>query len=147
MDQGHSRNRRAPDGRNHIPANHVIIDAIGVGQGLHDLLRGSVGYKSNHIRLNDEGYQSQSDQLYYKAQELLSRGQLRVKCPEVQQTLTEELMAHKRYNQGKDQLARVTPSDQVSRSLGRSPDHSSAFVMRLYFLYVNRDFRVEIIKF
>lgn len=128
-----------------VPMNNVIVDAIGVGQGLSDLLRGSVAYKANHSRLNDEGYQSQRDQLYYKAAELLARGQVRVRCHEVQHELTEELCAHKRYNQGKDQLARITPSETVARSLGRSPDLSSSFTMRMWFTYQKKHYKVGVL--
>lgn len=132
---------------NSIHIRNVIVDAVGVGQGLHDLLRGSIGFKSNNTRLNNEGYQTMRDQMYYKAAELFSRGVLRLRCPEVHDQLIKELCAHKRHNSESASLARVTPKDQVVRSIGKSPDYSDAFTMAMVVIaYRKNDMIVDIIR-
>jgi len=131
---------------NQITIRNVIVDAVGVGQGLHDLLRGSIGFKSNNTRLNNEGYQTMRDQMYYKAAELFSRGVLRLRCPEIHDQLIKELCAHKRHNSESASLARVTPKDQVVRAIEKSPDYSDAFTMAMVVIaYRKNDMIVDII--
>lgn len=118
-----------------VPMRNVIVDAIGVGQGLADLLRGCVQFKSNHSRLNNEGYHSLRDQMFFKAAELIQRGELRIKIPvDAQDQLIKELCAHKRYKTETNGLAMITPKTLVSRALGgsKSPDYADAFSMAMY---------------
>ena len=138
-----------------VPIGNVIVDAVGVGQGLADLLGGCVQFKGNNTRLNDEGFHSQRDQLYHKGAELLAHGKIRIQTRDIDRDgvkkediaqLTEELLAHKRYRMQREGLARVTPKELVVRAISRSPDLSDAFTMRLWFLYRRREFMVDVIR-
>lgn len=132
-----------------IPIRSVVVDAIGVGQGLADLLRGCIQFKANHRPLNEEAFGSLRDQTYYKAAEMVTRGQLRIKVPEVRDQLIRELCQHKRHSSGGGSgPARVTPKDQVSRSLGgKSPDYADAFTMAMLPLALQRrEFRVDVVR-
>ena len=126
-----------------IPIRSVVVDAIGVGQGLSDLLRGCTHFKSNHRPLNGEAFLSLRDQCYYKAAELLSRGQMRIKVPHEQSSLLiKELTAHKRISTGGGSgPAAITKKDQVSRSIQKSPDYADAFAMAMLPLALNRQQR------
>lgn len=134
-----------------VPIRSVVVDAIGVGVGLSDMLRGCYHFKANHRALNDEAFGSLRDQTYYKAAELVSRGFIRIKTDgDVAQQLISELCAHKRHSSGQGSgPARVTPKDQVSRSLGgASPDFSDAFTMAMVPLALQRrELTVDVIRF
>lgn len=130
-----------------VPMRSVVVDAIGVGQGLADLLRGCTQFKANHKALNGEAFGSLRDQTYYKAAEMITRGQLRIKVPEFQSQLIKELTAHKRHSSGQGSgPAKVTPKDQVSLAISKSPDLSDAFTMAMLPLALQkREVRVDLI--
>lgn len=120
--------------KHNVPIRRVIVDANGVGQGLADLLRGCVQFKSSLSRLNNEGYQTLRDQMFYRAAQMFSRGELRIAISgESRSQLVKELCAHKKHHRDGASLARVQPKELVSRALkGKSPDYADAFVMSMY---------------
>ena len=135
---------------NKVPISRVVVDSIGVGQGLVDLLNGCIPFKSNNRPLRDEGYGSLRDQCYYKLAELIQRGQIRIKLPaEQQQQVITELSAHKRIStQGGSGPARVSPKDEVSRAIRKSPDYADAMMMAMVpLVYQTNRFVADVIRF
>lgn len=133
-----------------IPISRVVVDSIGVGQGLVDLLNGCIPFKSNNRPLRDEGYGSLRDQCYHKLAELIQRGQIRIKLPaDQQQQMIKELSAHKRVStQGGSGPARVSPKDEVSRSIRKSPDYADAMMMAMVpLVYQTNRFVADVIRF
>lgn len=133
-----------------VPISRVVVDSIGVGQGLVDLLNGCIPFKSNNRPLRDEGYGSLRDQCYYKLAELIQRGQIRIKLPaDQQQQMIKELSAHKRVStQGGSGPARVSPKDEVSRAIRKSPDYADAMSMAMLpLVYRHNRFVADVISF
>jgi hypothetical protein len=117
-----------------IKITSVILDAIGVGQGVSHLLRGCVAYEASHVALKGEPFMNQRSQLYYKFAELVSQGKIYINTDK-KDYICMELEAHKKVDIDKDVKARITPKDKIKQMINRSPDIADALVMRMYFEY------------
>jgi phage terminase large subunit len=118
-----------------IRITHVITDAVGIGVGLKERLRGCVGFIANSRPLNNEGFQHQKAQLYYRFAQLINDGTIGIADGTYRQEIIQELEAHKLYNTDKDTRAEITPKPLVKQTIGRSPDFSDSLVLRAYFEY------------
>ena len=56
------------------PINNVVVDKVGVGTGVFDLLSGCVGFVANSKPLKDEPFQSLKDQCYYLLAKKMNEG-------------------------------------------------------------------------
>ena len=118
---------------NNVHITNIIVDKIGIGQGVFDLLQGCKGFIANATAIKGEPYKSLKDQCYYILAKQFQNGLISFTAPEVQQTLTQELEAHKIHNLESDGKAQVTPKKLVKQLIGRSPDIADAIMMRAYF--------------
>jgi uncharacterized protein with ACT and thioredoxin-like domain len=146
-------------GQDKIPYSHIAVDAIGVGAGVasSSLLDGIIGYKSSYqaiktdisiVRLPNVGYVDNaplvSDYKNLRCQcifiladkvnshKIASRVTGRFK-----ENIIEELSVYQEVSQG-DGKRMATQKEDVKEIIGRSPDHSDTWIMRMYFEVIGR---------
>jgi phage terminase large subunit len=118
-----------------VSINNVIIDKVGVGTGVYDLLKGCVGFVANAKVFNNEPFQHLKAQLFFKFSQMVNTGMIGIKDQTYLDDVVQQLEAHKRFNIDKDGKAEVTPKTIVKQQLGCSPDIADALMMRAYFEY------------
>lgn len=142
--------------QNKIPYSHIAVDAIGVGSSVasSSLLTGIVGYKSSFapiktdmdiVKLPSVGYLPDAKALtsdfrnlrsqcvftladYVNNHNIASRVTGRFK-----EHIIEELSTYQDASTG-DGKRMATQKEDVKEILGRSPDHSDTWIMRMYFV-------------
>ena len=136
-----------------IPYSHIAVDGIGVGSAIasSSMLTGIVNYKSSYapiktdldiVRLPHKGYTEDARVSDYK--------NLRSQCVftlagkvnnhqiasridgKFKEMIIEELATYQDASQG-DGKRMATKKEDVKELLGRSPDHSDTWIMRMYF--------------
>jgi hypothetical protein len=122
-----------------VPIHQVIVDRTGVGTGLHDMLKGSVGFISNSTPTNVI-YKQLKDEMFYKLAEYINTDRIYISTKKFQDEIVQELSLHSMYNYDKEQKTQVTPKDKVKQQLGRSPDFADALSMRMWFENVQQGF-------
>ena len=140
-----------------IPMSHVAVDAIGVGAGVasSSLLDGIIGYKSsfapiktdmNIVRVPDVGYISNAvktvltsdyknlrSQCVFALADLVNNHKIASKVSgKFKEVIIEELSNYQDVSSG-DGKRSATPKENVKEVIGRSPDHSDTWIMRMYF--------------
>lgn len=118
-----------------VRITNVIIDRIGVGTGVFDLLKGSVGFVANATALKAEAFKNQKAQMYYKFAELVNKNLIGIRETEHRTDIIQQLEAHKIFNTHLDGKAEVTPKQIVKQLINKSPDLADSLVMRSYFEY------------
>lgn len=116
-----------------VNIQNVVVDKVGIGQGVFDLLRGCKGFIANATALRSEPYKSLKDQCYYVLAKAFVDGHISIEGHQHRDEITQELEAHSQHNADLDQKAAVTPKRIVKQMIGRSPDFSDALMMRCYF--------------
>lgn len=137
-----------------IPFSHIAVDAIGVGAGVasSSMLDGIVGYKSSYapiktdidiVRLPNVGYTKQvslvSDYKNLRSQCIFILSQLvnnhkiasRVEGQN-KENIIEELSAYQDVSKG-DGKRFATPKEDIRDIIGRSPDDSDTWIIRIFF--------------
>jgi len=136
-----------------IPYSHIAVDAIGVGAGVasSSLLDGIVGYKSSYQAIKtDQNIVKLPNVSYLKDASLVSDYKnLRSQCVFVladacnnhkiaskltgrfKENIIEELAIYQDASQG-DGKRMATQKENVKEIIGRSPDHSDTWLMRMY---------------
>jgi len=129
-----------------IPMSHVVYDADGVGAYLQGYLKGAVPFHNNAVPLtldsgrkskNDKyklNYNSIKDQCYYKLCELINDGNIGIYEPDpyVRNKIIEELAVIENADPDGKKL-KIQDKKKMKESLGRSPDHADALMLRMYF--------------
>ena len=150
---------REDAGAEKIPFSHILVDAVGVGEHLpHDpLLDGIIGYKSSYAPIKtDENIVQLPNQNYTKEAQLTSDYKnLRVQCIFIladlvnnhkiasdvdgqgKEKILEELPCYQDDSKG-DGKRFCTPKEDVKEMIGRSPDDSDTWIMRMYFVIMER---------
>ena len=129
-----------------IPYSHIVVDEDGVGGGVVDACRGVKGFINNSVALPN--YNARTEEL-----EKQNFANLKTQCTflmadkvnnhEVQididddvfkEALSQELEVIRRKDVDNDnsKLSLVS-KDDIKQIIGRSPDHSDAFIMRMFF--------------
>ena len=116
-----------------VPVSHIVIDAIGVGTGVADLLKGCKRFIAGSSPLKHEPFINIKSQMYFKLSEYINNGLLVIEEQEHKETIIDELISHKRHKGDQDGKYQITPKDIVKRTIGHSPDISDALMMRMYF--------------
>lgn len=138
-----------------IPYSHIAVDAIGVGAGVasSSLLDGIIGYKSSYGAIKtDQSIVTLPNVHYTKEAPLTSEYKnLRSQCifiladhvnnhkiasrvtGESKELIIEELSAYQDASQG-DGKRMATPKEDIKELIGRSPDDSDTWIMRMYFV-------------
>lgn len=116
-----------------VSIQNVVVDKVGIGQGVYDLLKGCKGFISNATALRNEPYKSLKDQCYYTLAKAFKDGYISIADTLHRDDIVQELEAHQMHNADADQKAQVTPKKIVKQMIGRSPDFADALMMRCYF--------------
>lgn len=139
-----------------IPFSNIAIDAIGVGTGVSKskLLSGVIGYKSSYspIKTDDSPvalpnqkrlknalvlvseYKNLRVQCLFVLADLVNNHKIASKVDEGQKdVIVEELSQYKDVTV-EDQKRMATPKSEVKDAIGRSPDDSDTWIMRVYFV-------------
>ncbi len=117
-----------------IPMSRVVVDEDGVGGGVVDLLQ-CVGFVNNSGAINGENFDNLKSQCYFKLADLVNENMVYIACKETEtvEAIIEELEQVKQKHVDSDLKKGVVPKEDVKEMLGRSPDHSDAIMMRMYF--------------
>lgn len=117
-----------------IHPTNVIVDSDGVGGGVADIIRGS-NFVNNSKALHEQNFINLKSQCYVKLSELFKEGKISINVmePSIIDELTQELLAVKLKDIDKDNKVAVMSKDEMKKILGKSPDLSDAFMMRMYF--------------
>ncbi len=149
----------AAEGR--IPYSHIAVDAIGVGAGVasSSMLDGIIGYKSSYqaiktdmdiVRLPNVGtissplvprvtdYRNLRNQCVFTLADLVNNHKIASRVTGRQkETIIEELSNYQNMAVT-DGKRMATPKEDVKEIIGRSPDSSDCFIMRMYFHIMSR---------
>lgn len=142
-----------------IPMSQTLVDAIGVGAGVasSSRLTGIIGYKSSYAPIKTDQSIVQLPNVHYlKGAPLTSEyANLRSQCVftladhvnnhniasrvegEFREKTIEELALYQDASKG-DGKRLATQKEDVKEALGRSPDHSDTWIMRMYFVIRGR---------
>lgn len=137
-----------------IPFSHIAVDAIGVGAGVASSSRldGIVGFKSSYaaiktdisiVALPNVGYingpplvtdfRNLRSQCVFTLAEAVNNHRIASKVTGVfKEKIIEELAVYQDASAG-DGKRQATSKDDVKVAIGRSPDHSDTWIMRMYF--------------
>jgi|TARA_Y100000310_G_scaffold335706_1_gene418425 hypothetical protein len=137
-----------------IPFSQIAVDAIGIGEGVasSSMLDGIKGYKSSYqaiktdiniVHLPNVGYTKgiplSSDYKNLRSQcvfilaDLVNNHKIASKVDgQFKEYTIEELSNYQDVSQG-DGKRMATMSEDVKAIIGRSPDHASTWIMRMYF--------------
>lgn len=142
-----------------IPYSHILVDAIGVGAGVasSSMLDGIVGYKGSYqaiktdmniVRLPNVGYTKDApritdyrnlrNQCIFTLSDLVNNHKIASRVTgQFKENIIEELMFYQDASKG-DGKRQATKKEEVREAIGRSPDHSDTFQMRMYFVVMGR---------
>lgn len=118
-----------------VKVGNVIVDAIGVGSGVADLLKGCKRFVANSKPLNNEQFNHIKSQLFFKLAEKVNDDQVGVIYDGSVDDVIDELISHRRYKGDSDGKFQITPKEVIKASIGKSPDIGDALMMRMYFEY------------
>lgn len=144
-----------------IPYSHTIVDGIGVGAGVasSSLLDGIINYKSSYraiktdqdiIRLPDVGYiddpmipkitdfRNLRSQCVFTLSDLINNHKIASRVDgRHKEWIIEELSNYQDVSLG-DGKRMATQKEDLKEIIGRSPDHSDTWIMRMYFEVVKK---------
>lgn len=143
-----------------IPYSHIAVDAIGVGAGVasSSFLDGIIGYKSSYsaiktdqdiVRLPNVSYTNNAPSLVSDYRNLRSQcvftladlvNNHKIACSvggKHKEMIIEELSAYQDASAG-DGKRMATQKDDVKEQIGRSPDRSDTWLMRMYFVILEK---------
>jgi len=115
-----------------IHPSNIIVDSDGVGGGVADQIRGT-NFVNNARPLFDQNFSNLKSQCYVKLAELFKEGKISINILDTSiiDDLTQELLSVKLKDVDKDNKVQVTSKDEMKKILGKSPDLSDAFMMRM----------------
>lgn len=142
-----------------IPHSHIAVDAIGVGAGVASasLLSGIIGFKSSYAPIKTDlnivqlpnqsitqnrnytsDYRNLRSQCVFTLADLVNNHKLASRVDGLFKEHTiEELQAYQDASKG-DGKRFATPKEDIKEMIGRSPDHSDTWIMRMYFVVMER---------
>jgi len=142
-----------------IPYSHTIVDAVGVGEHLpHDpLLDGIIGYKSSFAAIKTDqnivqlpnvsytnthsltsDYKNLRSQCVFTLADLVNNHKIASEVEgQGKELILEELPCYQDASKG-DGKRFATPKEEVKDMIGRSPDDSDTWLMRMYFVITER---------
>jgi hypothetical protein len=137
-----------------IPYSHIAVDAIGVGAGVasNSQLDGIIGFKSSYQAIKTDISPVRLPNVHYLKEAPLTTDyrNLRSQClftladkvnnhliastlsGRLKEYIIEELAVYQDASKG-DGKRMATTKDNVREIIGRSPDHSDCYIMRMYF--------------
>lgn len=117
-----------------IHPTNCIVDSDGVGGGVADQIRGT-NFVNNSSPLHKQNFINLKSQCYVKLSQMFKEGLISVNImePAIVDDLTQELLAVKLKDVDKDNKVSVISKDEMKKILGKSPDISDSFMMRMYY--------------
>lgn len=139
-----------------IPYSHICVDSIGVGAGVasSSLLDGVVGFKSSYQPFKTDqdivrlpyvhylnhplkplvsDYKNLRSQCLFTLSHLVNNHKIASRVTGWQkEVIIEELFNYQDESKG-DGKRMPTPKEKIKEIIGRSPDHSDTWIMRMYF--------------
>ena len=145
--------------KDRIPYSNIAVDAIGVGAGVasSSFLDGIIGFKSSYgaiktdtdiVRLPNVNYTKDAplitdyknlrSQCIFELSFLVNNHKIASKIEgRGKELIIEELSAYQDASKG-DGKRMPTQKEDIKAILGRSPDHSDCWIMRMYFTIKNK---------
>lgn len=142
-----------------IPYSHIAVDAIGVGAGVasSSMLDGIIGYKSSYsaiktdidiVRLPNVSYTNEAplvsdyknlrSQCLFTLADYVNNHKIASRVTGRQKEFViEELATYQDASQG-DGKRMATQKEDVKAIIGRSPDSSDTWIMRMYFVIMSK---------
>lgn len=140
-----------------IPFSHIAVDAIGVGAGVASasLLNGVIGFKSSYTPIKTDqnivalpnvstiaqytsDYKNLRSQCVFTLADLVNTHKIASRVEgQFRENIIEELQAYQDASKG-DGKRFATPKEDVKEMIGRSPDHSDTWIMRMYFVVMGK---------
>jgi hypothetical protein len=142
-----------------IPYSHIAVDAIGVGAAVasSSLLDGIIGYKSSYAPIKTDmnivqlphigytkdapltsDYRNLRSQCVFTLADLVNNHKIASRVTGRQkEVIIEELAVYQDASTG-DGKRMATQKDDVKEIIGRSPDNSDTWLMRMYFVIMGR---------
>lgn len=142
-----------------IPYSHIAVDAIGVGAAVasSSLLDGIVGFKSSYAPIKTDLDIVRLPNVNYLAEAKLTSDYKNLRCQcvftladytnnhkiaskvtgEQKEAIIEELSSYQDVSAG-DGKRMATQKEDVKEAIGHSPDDSDCFIMRMYFVIMER---------
>lgn len=142
-----------------IPYSHIAVDAIGVGAGVasSSMLDGIIGFKSSYAPIKTDispvvlpnvsytkeaplisDYKNLRSQAIFTLAELVNNHKIASKVSGRQkEVIIEELSSYQSVGVG-DGKRMATSKEDIKAIIGRSPDASDCFIMRMYFEIRNK---------
>lgn len=142
-----------------IPYSHIAVDAIGVGAGVasSSLLDGIVGYKSSYSAIKTDisivslpnvsyigtpplvtDFRNLRSQCVFTLAEQVNNHKIASRVTgQFKEYIIEELAGYQDASTG-DGKRQATNKEDVKEAIGRSPDHSDTWLMRMYFEVMGR---------
>jgi len=137
-----------------IPYSQIAVDAIGVGAGIasSSILKGIIGFKSSYQAIKTERsivylpdvsftkeapllteYRNLRSQCIFTLADLVNNHKIASRLDgKMKENIIEELTVYQDASKG-DGKQMATQKEDVRALIGRSPDHSDCFIMRMYF--------------
>lgn len=122
-----------------VNISKIVVDSDGVGGGVADNLYGCVQFVNNARPISKPkkpaNFINLKSQCYWKLAELINNRQIFINVDniELQNRISEELEQIKEASPDNDGKKSVVRKKDVKKNLGRSPDLSDSFMMRMYF--------------
>lgn len=142
-----------------IPFSHIAVDAIGIGAGVasSSLLNGIIGYKSSYsaiktdldiVRLPNVSYTKEApltsdyknlrSQCVFTLADHVNNHKIASRVSGKQkEVIIEELSNYQDASQG-DGKRMATQKEDIKTAIGRSPDASDTWIMRMYFVVMGK---------
>lgn len=139
-----------------IPYSQIAVDAIGVGAGVasNSQLSGIVGYKSSYSAMKTDqsivvvpnqryisnspiltsDYKNLRSQCVFTLADLVNNHKIASRVTGLFKELTLEELSHYQDASTGDGKRTATRKEDVKEMIGRSPDHSDTWLMRMYFV-------------
>lgn len=124
-----------------VLSKNICFDADGVGGGLSGFIPGAIEFVNNSRAMPIEGevenYASLKDQCYYRLAEAINDGEITIAedamTEQEWESLIEELEQVKSRAADQEGKLRVMAKKEIREAIGRSPDYSDAFMMRMVY--------------
>ena len=119
-----------------IPAKRVVYDSDGIGNFVGGFIRGAVAFQNGSKALFKENYENLKTQCYYKYSEKVVNGEVWIAFNVNEIERKEIIQEHeqiKKRDSDKEGSLKMVRKEDVKRTLGRSPDWTDTFAMRMYF--------------
>lgn len=128
----------------HVPRSHILIDEDGIGGGVVDHIPGSKGFVANRTVYRDPetpdekpNFRNLKAQCAYLLADHINDRAIGVAEGALDETtqieLIEELEQIKAKKVDSDAPLDLVPKEDIKLAIGRSPDLSDVFLMRMYF--------------